>query len=181
MTATATATATVAPTDTATVTNTATETASATATETITLTPAAANVTLTPDFTNCANGSGYGWLVYINMDTNQTSSTLTYTFASGATQNVSRLNFGYSAENRYWASYSTFAYPNDVLQSVTGTIPGGTNPVALVYGALFLGEPIALSALVGLALVVLGILLANGVIRWPAARPAVARSAASKQ
>lgn len=54
-------------------------------------------------------------------------------------------------------------------------------PFALVYGALFLGEPIALSALAGLALVVLGILLANGVIRWPAARPAVARSAASKQ
>jgi drug/metabolite transporter (DMT)-like permease len=54
-------------------------------------------------------------------------------------------------------------------------------PFALLYGALFLGEPIAPNALAGLALVVLGILLANGVVRWPAARPAVPRSAESKR
>jgi drug/metabolite transporter (DMT)-like permease len=40
-------------------------------------------------------------------------------------------------------------------------------PFALVYGALFLHERIALSALIGLLLVVAGILLANGVLRLP--------------
>jgi drug/metabolite transporter (DMT)-like permease len=38
-------------------------------------------------------------------------------------------------------------------------------PFALVYGALFLQEGISLEALLGLALVVAGILLANGVLR----------------
>jgi len=42
-------------------------------------------------------------------------------------------------------------------------------PFALAYGALFLKEPIALNALLGLALVVVGILLANGVLRLRAA------------
>ena len=37
-------------------------------------------------------------------------------------------------------------------------------PFALAYGALFLGEAIALNALLGLVLVVVGILLANGVL-----------------
>lgn len=37
-------------------------------------------------------------------------------------------------------------------------------PFALAYGALFLGEPIAVNALLGLVLVVFGILLANGVL-----------------
>jgi drug/metabolite transporter (DMT)-like permease len=41
-------------------------------------------------------------------------------------------------------------------------------PFALVYGALFLQERIELNALLGLALVVVGILLANGVLRLPA-------------
>lgn len=54
-------------------------------------------------------------------------------------------------------------------------------PFALLYGALFLREPIALNALSGLALVVLGILLANGVLRWPSARSVVPHSAASEQ
>lgn len=44
-------------------------------------------------------------------------------------------------------------------------------PFALLYGALFLGEPITLAAVSGLGLVVVGILLANGVIRRPALRP----------
>jgi len=37
-------------------------------------------------------------------------------------------------------------------------------PFALVYGALFLGETIAPNALLGLVLVVIGILLANGMV-----------------
>jgi drug/metabolite transporter (DMT)-like permease len=37
-------------------------------------------------------------------------------------------------------------------------------PFALAYGALFLGEAIALNALLGLGLVVVGILLANGML-----------------
>jgi drug/metabolite transporter (DMT)-like permease len=41
-------------------------------------------------------------------------------------------------------------------------------PFALVYGALFLHEAIELNALLGLGLVIVGILLANGVIRAPA-------------
>ena len=41
-------------------------------------------------------------------------------------------------------------------------------PFALVYGALFLQERIALNALLGLGLVIVGILLANGVLRLPA-------------
>jgi drug/metabolite transporter (DMT)-like permease len=40
-------------------------------------------------------------------------------------------------------------------------------PFALAYGALFLGEAIALNALLGLVLVVVGILLANGVLTLP--------------
>lgn len=40
-------------------------------------------------------------------------------------------------------------------------------PFALVYGAVFLSERITLAALFGLALVVVGILLANGVIKLP--------------
>jgi drug/metabolite transporter (DMT)-like permease len=48
-------------------------------------------------------------------------------------------------------------------------------PFALVYGALFLREAITLDALLGLGLVVVGILLANGVLRVPALgrRPSV--------
>jgi drug/metabolite transporter (DMT)-like permease len=42
-------------------------------------------------------------------------------------------------------------------------------PFALVYGALFLEERIGLNALAGLVLVVIGILLANGVLRLPLA------------
>jgi drug/metabolite transporter (DMT)-like permease len=42
-------------------------------------------------------------------------------------------------------------------------------PFALLYGALFLSEPVALNALGGLGLVIVGILLANGVLRIPAA------------
>ncbi len=38
-------------------------------------------------------------------------------------------------------------------------------PFALVYGALFLGETIALNALLGLGLVIAGILLSNGISR----------------
>jgi drug/metabolite transporter (DMT)-like permease len=38
-------------------------------------------------------------------------------------------------------------------------------PFALLYGALFLSEPVHLNAVAGLALVVVGILLANGVLR----------------
>jgi drug/metabolite transporter (DMT)-like permease len=46
-------------------------------------------------------------------------------------------------------------------------------PFALAYGALFLGEQITLDALLGLGLVVVGILLANGVLRpRPATTPA---------
>lgn len=45
-------------------------------------------------------------------------------------------------------------------------------PFALVYGALFLREAITLDALLGLGLVVIGILLANGVLRVPAIRRA---------
>jgi drug/metabolite transporter (DMT)-like permease len=45
-------------------------------------------------------------------------------------------------------------------------------PFALVYGALFLREQITAGALLGLGLVVLGILLANGVLRLPTARAA---------
>jgi drug/metabolite transporter (DMT)-like permease len=41
-------------------------------------------------------------------------------------------------------------------------------PFALVYGALFLHEQIALNAVLGLGLVIVGILLANGVLRLPA-------------
>ncbi len=43
-------------------------------------------------------------------------------------------------------------------------------PFALVYGALFLREQITVAALAGLALVVAGILLANGVLRPAGAR-----------
>jgi drug/metabolite transporter (DMT)-like permease len=43
-------------------------------------------------------------------------------------------------------------------------------PFALVYGALFLGERISVEALLGLALVVAGILLANGMLRPAGAR-----------
>ena len=49
-------------------------------------------------------------------------------------------------------------------------------PFALVYGTLFLREPIALNALLGLALVVLGILLANGVLGRAAGRRAAVRT-----
>jgi drug/metabolite transporter (DMT)-like permease len=42
-------------------------------------------------------------------------------------------------------------------------------PFALVYGALFLGEAIALRSLLGLALVIAGILLSNGMPRLTAA------------
>jgi drug/metabolite transporter (DMT)-like permease len=49
-----------------------------------------------------------------------------------------------------------------------------TPPVALVYGALLLNEPIAANTLIGLGLVIGGIALANGVIR---PRPAAARLA----
>jgi drug/metabolite transporter (DMT)-like permease len=45
-------------------------------------------------------------------------------------------------------------------------------PFALVYGALFLHEAIALNALLGLGLVIAGILLANGIIRRPVSRRA---------
>lgn len=38
-------------------------------------------------------------------------------------------------------------------------------PFALLYGALFLGEPVTPSAGIGLALVIVGILLANGMLR----------------
>ena len=41
-------------------------------------------------------------------------------------------------------------------------------PFALVYGTLFLREAITLDAVLGLGLVVVGILLANGVLRLPA-------------
>ncbi|HEU5102468.1 MAG TPA: EamA family transporter [Roseiflexaceae bacterium] len=41
-------------------------------------------------------------------------------------------------------------------------------PFALVYGALFLQERIALNAVLGLGLVIVGILLANGILRLPA-------------
>lgn len=44
-------------------------------------------------------------------------------------------------------------------------------PFALLYGGLFLRESITLNTILGLALVVAGILLANGALRWPA-RPA---------
>lgn len=44
-------------------------------------------------------------------------------------------------------------------------------PFALVYGALFLSEAITLDVLLGLALVIVGILLANGMLRIPAAQP----------
>lgn len=47
-------------------------------------------------------------------------------------------------------------------------------PFALVYGALFLKEIIPLHALLGLALVIVGILLSNNMIRLPGAKPAVA-------
>jgi drug/metabolite transporter (DMT)-like permease len=43
-------------------------------------------------------------------------------------------------------------------------------PFALLYGALFLSEPVHLNALLGLALVVAGILLANGMLRRPTMR-----------
>lgn len=43
-------------------------------------------------------------------------------------------------------------------------------PFALVYGALFLREPITSGAVLGLGLVVAGILLANGMIKLPAPR-----------
>jgi drug/metabolite transporter (DMT)-like permease len=43
-------------------------------------------------------------------------------------------------------------------------------PFALVYGALFLQERVALNAVLGLGLVIAGILLANGVLRLPLAR-----------
>lgn len=49
-------------------------------------------------------------------------------------------------------------------------------PFALVYGALFLSERITLDALIGLALVIVGILLANGFISIPStARAPAAR------
>lgn len=54
-------------------------------------------------------------------------------------------------------------------------------PFALAYGALFLHESIALNAVLGLALVVLGILLANGVLRMPGARLATSHSVESKR
>jgi drug/metabolite transporter (DMT)-like permease len=41
-------------------------------------------------------------------------------------------------------------------------------PFALLYGALFLRESITMNTILGLALVVAGILLANGALRWPA-------------
>ena len=44
-------------------------------------------------------------------------------------------------------------------------------PFALIYGALFLREAITISALLGLVLVVLGIMLANRLLRWPARQP----------
>lgn len=50
-------------------------------------------------------------------------------------------------------------------------------PFALVYGALFLHEPIMIGALLGLGLVVVGILLANGVVKLPVARRMPAREA----
>lgn len=56
-------------------------------------------------------------------------------------------------------------------------------PFALVYGALLLQEPITAGALVGLALVLLGILLANGAGAgswWQRERRAATRSSASK-
>jgi drug/metabolite transporter (DMT)-like permease len=40
-------------------------------------------------------------------------------------------------------------------------------PFALVYGALFLQERIAFNAVLGLGLVIVGILLANGMVRLP--------------
>jgi drug/metabolite transporter (DMT)-like permease len=43
-------------------------------------------------------------------------------------------------------------------------------PFALVYGALFLQERVALNAVLGLGQVIAGILLANGVLRLPLAR-----------
>jgi len=46
-------------------------------------------------------------------------------------------------------------------------------PLALVYGALFLREPVSLQAVGGLLLVLLGIVLANGLISLPA-KPKVA-------
>jgi drug/metabolite transporter (DMT)-like permease len=51
-------------------------------------------------------------------------------------------------------------------------------PFALVYGALFLREPITLRALLGLGLVVAGILLANGMLGWAAFARRPARSQA---
>lgn len=48
-----------------------------------------------------------------------------------------------------------------------------TPPLALVYGALLLSEPITLNALLGLGLVIAGIALANSVIRLRPARPGV--------
>jgi drug/metabolite transporter (DMT)-like permease len=49
-------------------------------------------------------------------------------------------------------------------------------PFALVYGALFLRESITLDAVLGLGLVVVGILLANGIIGLPARRRVVKRA-----
>lgn len=40
-------------------------------------------------------------------------------------------------------------------------------PFALLYGALFLNEQVSPNTLFGLGLVVVGILLANGLLRWP--------------
>jgi drug/metabolite transporter (DMT)-like permease len=54
-------------------------------------------------------------------------------------------------------------------------------PFALVYGALFLHERIELNALLGLALVVAGILLANGVLRMPSTRREAAPLARAKR
>lgn len=54
-------------------------------------------------------------------------------------------------------------------------------PFALVYGALFLSEGIALNALLGLALVVVGILLANGAVRRATAVAPVAPLADAKR
>ncbi|MDP9371816.1 MAG: EamA family transporter [Chloroflexota bacterium] len=50
-------------------------------------------------------------------------------------------------------------------------------PLALVFGALFLGEPLAPHVILGLALVIGGIALANGVVGARATRPSSARPA----
>jgi drug/metabolite transporter (DMT)-like permease len=68
-------------------------------------------------------------------------------------------------------AYILFYWIMDAIGATrTSTVTYLIAPFGLLFGALFLGEPITAGIVAGLALVIIGILVTNGVLRLPPAR-----------